>query len=190
MTDPLELLLAWRKDAALAGEPEPDAMALATALDGQPSCRIVLFRGLSQQRIRFFTNYESDKGRQLGQNPKAALTFFWVRLGIQVRLEGSVEKLSPAESDTYFAQRPHGHQLQALASPQSRPIGSLEEIQARHEALAEEYLNQPVPRPEYWGGYGLTPNRIEFWTNGGDRLHERRLFLPDGAGWRELKLAP
>ncbi len=189
--DPLSILLEWHADGIRAGDPEPDAMTLATATaDGRPSARVVLFRGISEGRIRFFTNYGSRKGGELDGNPHAALVFFWPGPGRQIRVEGRTAHLGAAESDAYFAARPRGHRLQAWASPQSRVIGSLDEVRARHAELASELEGQEVLRPPYWGGYGLTPERIEVWLRGGDRLHERRLFERAGAGWTEQRLAP
>lgn len=190
-TDPLAVLLDWVAEATQAGDPEPDAMTLATATpDGRPSARVVLFRGITEGRIRFFTNYSSRKGGELEANPYAALVFFWARTGRQIRVEGPTAHLSPAESDAYFAARPRGHRLQALASPQSQPIASLDELRDRHQQAEAEHEGREVPRPAYWGGYGLTPERIELWVKGADRLHDRRLFERDGAGWREQRLAP
>lgn len=189
--DPLSYLEAWRDEAIAIGEVEPDAMTLATAsTSGQPSARIVLFRGVRDGRVCFFTNYESRKGGELTANPRAALLMFWPKLQRQIRLEGGVTRLSAAESDAYFAARPRGHQLQALASPQSREIGSLEEIRARHDALVAQYGDREIPRPEYWGGFGLDPERVELWKQGADRLHERQLFVRGEGGWRSSRLAP
>jgi pyridoxamine 5'-phosphate oxidase len=189
--DPLALMLDWYAQAAAAGEPEPEAMTLATATpDGRPSARMVLFRGLSHGRLRFFTHHDSRKAHELDANPRAAVVFHWPRLGRQIRVEGSVERLDDAEADAYFAQRPRGHQLQALASPQSRVIVGLDEVRARHHQLAAEYAGKDVPRPGYWGGYALRPMTIELWTRGPERLHERRVFDREHAGWRESQLAP
>lgn len=191
MTDPLALLLDWYGEAAQAGEPEPEAMTLATCTaDGRPSARMVLFRGLSQGRLRFFTHYDSRKAHELDANPRAAVVFHWPRLGRQVRIEGTVERLEAEESDLYFAARPRGHQLQTLASPQSRVIADMAEVTARHRLLVAEYAGKDVPRPSYWGGYALVPTTIELWTRGADRLHERRVFDRELTGWRESRLAP
>lgn len=189
--DPLTLLLDWYGEAAAAGEPEPEAMALATCTpDGRPSARMVLFRGLSHGRLRFFTHYDSRKAHELDANPRAAVVFHWPQLGRQIRVEGIVERLEAAEVDVYFAGRPRGHQLQALASPQSRVISGLAEVKARHEQLAAEYAGKDVPRPAYWGGYALRPTVIELWSRGPERLHERRVFDREHGGWRESRLAP
>lgn len=193
MTDPIAVLLSWRDEAAALGEPEPDAMSLATTgADGRPAVRIVLFRGVRRGRICFFTNYQSRKGEELLARPHAALAFFWPRLGIgrQVRIEGSVERLLPEESDAYFASRPRGHQLGAWASDQSRPIPGPEVLEAKAAEAERRFEGVEVPRPSHWGGYGLLPERIELWTGRPNRLHERRLFLKEGEGWRASLLSP
>jgi pyridoxamine 5'-phosphate oxidase len=190
--DPIEELSGLIDRARRSGAPEPDAMALATATpSGAPSVRIVLCRGVDTRGLRFFTNYESQKGEQLAGNPEAAACFFWPVLDVQVRAEGGVEKLSTAESDEYFDQRPRGHRLAALASAQSRPIADLEGLRARATALEREYTGKPVPRPRYWGGYLLAPRTMELWVRGADRLHERiRFERIDGGGWASRRLAP
>ena len=150
--DPLILFQRWIDDAVAAGVPEADAMALATASrDGVPSVRFVLFRGLSEGGLRFFTNLGSRKGDELTANPRASVVFWWQPLGRQVRLEGKIERLSAAEDDAYFAARPRGHRLAALASPQSQPIG-YDQLLDRYAALEREYQDQEVPRPAGWGG--------------------------------------
>jgi pyridoxamine 5'-phosphate oxidase len=190
--DPLATLLAWRDEACASGVREPDAMVLATATrDGVPSARVVLFRGTdSDGAIRFFTNYESRKARELEDNPRGALVFHWAELGRQARVEGAVARLSDSDSDAYFASRPRGHQLGAWASPQSRPIASLADLLRRAGTLDHEYASTTVPRPPFWGGYRLRAERIELWVRGEDRLHERRLFERDGATWTQKMLAP
>jgi pyridoxamine 5'-phosphate oxidase len=189
---PLQRAAAWLDEARRA-EPEkdPDAMALATVgADGAPSVRFVLCRGIDARGLRFFTNYESRKGVELSSNPKAAVVFHWHSLGRQLRAEGIVERLAPAESDAYFAGRPRGHQLSALASPQSRPIGDLDELRQRASELDRQYAGRDVPRPEWWGGYRLVPTVVELWQRGANRLHQRARFeLRDGQ-WHEEHLAP
>jgi pyridoxamine 5'-phosphate oxidase len=188
---PLERAAAWLDEARATRTAEPEAMALATAAaDGTPSVRMVLCRGIDARGLRFFTNYESRKGRELGGNPRAAIVFYWVALGRQLRAEGDVERLSGPESDAYFASRPRGHRLSAHASPQSRPIVSLDALRERTEALRDELTGREVPRPSFWGGYRLVPRALEFWVQGADRLHDRvRFELHDGL-WREQRLAP
>lgn len=189
--DPLEALRAWRDEAADAGELEPDAMALATATpDGRPSVRMVLLRGIEGTVLRFFTNYESRKALEIESNPRASVCFHWARFRRQVRVEGTLARLAPEISDLYFASRPRGSQLAAIASPQSRPIESLDAMRTRVKELAEAYEGQPVPRPASWGGYGLNAEKVELWIGGEDRLHERRLFVRAGETWQELRLGP
>jgi pyridoxamine 5'-phosphate oxidase len=191
MTDPLERLAASIDEARRSGAPEPDAMALATSTGAAaPSVRIVLCRGVDARGLRFFTNYESRKGAELEANPQAAVVFFWPTLHKQVRVEGRVERLSPAESDEYFDRRPRGHRLSALVSAQSRPIESVSALRDRARALAAQYEGRNVPRPANWGGYLLRPSAIEFWAEGGDRLHERIRFELRPSGWHEMTLAP
>jgi pyridoxamine 5'-phosphate oxidase len=189
---PLKILDAWWAEARAANEAEPDAMVLATVnRDGMPSSRVVLCRGLDESGVRFFTNYESRKGKELAKNPHASALFFWPLLRRQVRLEGSVEKLHSAESDAYFAQRPRGHQLGAWASAQSHPLESIEALKSRYAELDRTWHDQVVPRPPFWGGYRLVPQAIELWEEGENRLHTRRVFRRERANeWVETLLAP
>jgi pyridoxamine 5'-phosphate oxidase len=195
MSDPLGRLAEWIDEARRRGAPEPEAMALATATaHGVPSVRVVLCRGIDSRGIRFFTNYESRKGLELEQNPRAAACFFWAILDAQVRVEGPVERLPASESDDYFGHRPRGHRLSALASPQSRPIESMETLRTGSRQIATDYEGRDVPRPLWWGGYKLTASSVEIWTRGADRLHERIRFErrdsgPDAA-WASVRLAP
>jgi pyridoxamine 5'-phosphate oxidase len=191
MSDPLGRLVHWIDEARQRGAPEPEAMALATATPaGMPSVRVVLCRGVDSNGLRFFTNYESRKGIELSQNPHAAACFFWPILDVQVRIEGGVERLAAVESDAYFAQRPRGHRLSALASDQSRPIESMEALRARSRRIASEYDGRDVPRPDWWGGYRLRASSVEVWTRGADRLHERIVFERQGNDWSSIRLAP
>jgi pyridoxamine 5'-phosphate oxidase len=153
--------------------------------------RFVLFRGLSEGGLRFFTNLGSRKGGELDANPRAAVVFWWQPLGRQVRIEGKIGRLSTAEDDAYFAARPRGHRLAALASPQSRPIG-YDQLLDRYAALEREYQNQDVPRPAGWGGFRLIPTAIEFWVRKDNRLHERIEFQRErpGADWQRRTLGP
>jgi pyridoxamine 5'-phosphate oxidase len=187
---PLDRAALWLEEAQRAALPDPEAMALATATpDAAPSVRIVLCRGIDARGLRFFTNYESRKAVELDANPRASVVLHWPGLARQLRAEGRVERLPGAESDEYFAGRPRGHQLSAVASPQSRPIASLDELRARVDELEKEH-RLDVPRPAFWGGYRLVPHAIEFWVQGAHRLHDRlRYELKDGV-WREQRLAP
>jgi pyridoxamine 5'-phosphate oxidase len=190
--NPLMLFQRWYDDAVAAGAPEADAMALATATrDGAPSVRFVLFRGMSEGGLRFFTNLGSRKGDELAGNPRAAVVFWWQPLGRQVRIEGTIARLSAPEDDAYFAARPRGHRLAALASPQSRPIG-YGELLERYAELEREYQDRDVPRPAGWGGFRLTPTAIELWQRKDNRLHERTLFTRERAGapWQRRTLGP
>jgi pyridoxamine 5'-phosphate oxidase len=194
-SSPLERLSAWLEEARQAGEPEPEAMALATVgavgEAGAPSVRIVLCRGIGREGLRFFTNYESRKGRELGANPRAAVVFHWKAIERQVRVEGQVSKLPAVDSDAYFARRPRGNQLGAWASPQSQPIESLDEVLRRQHELAAEYASKEVPRPPNWGGYLLRASAVELWRGGADRLHERLRYDRQASGeWAERRLAP
>jgi pyridoxamine 5'-phosphate oxidase len=190
--DPIATLVAWCDEARTRGLREPNAMTLATATpDAVPSARVVLFRGLTPEgAVRFFTNYESRKARELDQNPRAAAVFYWPDLGRQVRIEGKVTRLSAEASDVYFAGRPRMSQLSAWASPQSLPIASLEELVARRTEKEAAMGAGPVPRPPFWGGYALEPERVELWITGEARFHDRRLFERTDKGWRVSTLAP
>jgi pyridoxamine 5'-phosphate oxidase len=190
--DPIATLRAWLDEARAAGEPEPDAMTLATATaDGRPSARMVLLRGRSDDgMLRFFTSYDSRKGRELADNPRAALVLHWKLLGRQVRVEGPVQPLPAAESDAYFAARLPGSQLAAAVSPQSAVIEGLPALERERQALRERLGDRPVPRPPRWGGYGLVPEVVELWRLGEARMHERRQFTRCAGGWFVERLAP
>jgi pyridoxamine 5'-phosphate oxidase len=192
VTEPLELVRAWYEEALAAGLPEPTAMALATAsADGAPSVRFVLLKGIEDDGIRFFTNRESRKGRELAANPRAAIALWWQPLYRQVRVEGPVEPLPDADSDAYYASRERGSRLGAWASPQSREIPSREWLEERVAEAAARYPGEDIPRPPFWGGYLLRPTAVELWQGRPNRLHDRRHFLRgrDG-GWTEQRLAP
>ena len=190
-TDPLQLLAAWYRGAVESGAAMPDAVALATSTaNGHPSARMVLYKGLSEGAPVFFTNYESRKARELLDNPRAAMLFYWSTLARQVRVEGKVERLSDAESDAYFATRGRESQLGAWASPQSQPIGDRAELDRAFSELEREYTGRAIPRPAFWGGYRLVPDSIEFWIGREHRLHDRYLFTRNGSGWTFERLAP
>jgi pyridoxamine 5'-phosphate oxidase len=188
---PLGRVREWFEEAAASGLVEAERMALATATpDGRPSVRIVLLKGIDDDGIRFYTNYGSRKGRELEANPRAAATLYWQPLQRAVRLEGPVERLSSEESDAYFATRPRGAQIGAWASAQGTVLSDRAELDERVQET-EERFPEEVPRPDYWGGYRLRPDAVEFWQGRPDRLHEREHFLlgPDGA-WRAERLSP
>ncbi|NUO00943.1 MAG: pyridoxamine 5'-phosphate oxidase [Saprospiraceae bacterium] len=191
--DPLRQFEAWFKDALQAGEPEPNAMTLATAtLDGKPSARIVLLKGLDPGGFVFYTNYDSRKGRELEANAHAALVFMWMTMQRQVRVEGIVEKVLPEVSTQYFQSRPKDSQIGAWASTQSAVISDRSILEAKVAALETQYAESDyLPRPEQWGGYLLRPTCIEFWQGRSSRLHDRVQYLSDNAGgWVIQRLAP
>jgi pyridoxamine 5'-phosphate oxidase len=182
--DPLDQFRAWFDEGAV------DAVAVATASsDGSPSVRMVLLKGADERGFTFFTNYESRKGRELAENPRAALLFYLPEPGRQVRVEGLVSKVSEAESDAYFASRPRGGRLSAIASRQSEPLESRENLEARFAELDALYPDE-VPRPAHWGGFRLEPETYEFWQHRDNRLHDRFRYRPAPEGWAIERLAP
>lgn len=190
-TDPFQLFDQWFAEARASEPNDPEAMALATAnAEGNPSVRMVLLKGHGPDGFTFYTNEESNKGRELEANPWAALLFHWKSLGRQVRIEGEAYRVSTDEADAYFATRSRDSQLGAWASDQSRPLKSREFFEARYEEIKRKFEGRNVPRPPHWGGYRVVPLMMEFWTDRPHRLHERRLFTRDGDGWRESLLYP
>ncbi len=189
--DPLKLFDQWLHQAIAAELTEPNAMTLATVGSNlRPSTRVVLIKGYDERGISWFTNYDSQKGRELAGNPYAALQFHWVELERVVRIEGLVEKLSTEESDTYFQSRPLDSRIGAWASPQSQVIPNRAVLLANAARYAAQFLLQP-PRPSHWGGYRLKPDHWEFWQGRPSRLHDRLRFQSDGQqGWIRQRLAP
>lgn len=188
--NPFDQFAAWFGQAVDAGQHEVNAMTLATATPaGVPSARIVLLKGFDERGFTFFTNYLSRKGQELLENPHASLLFFWSALERQVRLEGTIEKVAPDESEAYYHSRPLGSRLGAWVSEQSRPT-TREALEARVAEMTARFGDNP-PRPEHWGGYRLVPARIEFWQGRPSRLHDRLLYTrqPDGH-WERTRLAP
>jgi pyridoxamine 5'-phosphate oxidase len=187
------MLERWLGDAERGGILEPNAMVVATAdADGRPNARTVLLKGVDATSLTFFTNYASAKGQELAANPVAALLFPWVELQRQVRLVGPVHELDAAASDAYFASRPYGSRLSALASPQSDVLPDRAQLEAVRDALAGRYPpDAEVPRPAHWGGYVVVPDTVEFWQGRADRLHDRLVYrrTADGA-WVTERLAP
>jgi pyridoxamine 5'-phosphate oxidase len=189
--DPLAQLARWLKDAQGAGMIEPTAMTLATATkDGQPSARIVLYKGPHEGGLTFYTNYESRKGGELAANARAALVFWWDKLERSVRIEGRVEKLPRAMGEAYARSRPRGSQLSALTSRQSRVVKSRAELEKRLADNDARIGGKEVPVPENWGGYLLRPEMFEFWQGRRDRLHDRLVYRASGDGWRVERLEP
>jgi pyridoxamine 5'-phosphate oxidase len=188
--DPVALFGEWFEEAQAAGVEVPEAMTLATSdAEGRPSARMLLLKSADERGFTFFTGYESRKGKELERNPRAAMVFYWRQLGRQVRVEGPVRKLTPEESDAYWATRPPRSRAAAAASRQSEPLESLERLEAEAERLLAEHDSE-VPRPERWGGYVLEPETIELWQHRDDRLHERTRFTRAREGWRAQRLAP
>lgn len=188
--EPLGVFRRWFDEATQQEINDPNAVALATAsLDGMPSVRMVLLKGLDERGFSFYTNGHSRKGVELEENPRAAMCFHWKTLRRQVRVEGSVTELSAAESDAYFHSRSRRSQLGAAVSRQSEPLTSREELVAMVKELETKTLGE-VARPEWWKGYVLRPERVEFWMDGADRLHDRILFLRSGDGWVKERLFP
>ncbi|HKI97950.1 MAG TPA: pyridoxamine 5'-phosphate oxidase [bacterium] len=188
--DPYSSFETWYA-AAEAVVAQPHAMALATVDgEGRPSLRMVLFRQVADGAFRFYTNCGSRKAAELAANPAAALLFHWHPLGRQVRLEGRVSPLADEDSDAYFATRDRESQLGAWASRQSAPLASREALQAEMARMRERFADRPVPRPEHWGGYGLVPERFEFWQNRPNRLHDRFRYERESGGWRVERLSP
>lgn len=191
MIDPIPLFDAWFAEARASEPADANAMTLATAdADGRPAARMVLLKRHGSDGFTFYTNLSSRKADELTVNPRAALLFHWKSLRRQVRIEGAVSTVDDAQADDYFASRSRESQLGAWASDQSRPLASRAELEARLEAVEARFAGGPVPRPPGWSGYRLVPERFEFWTDRPHRLHDRRLFLRDGDGWRESLLYP
>ena len=191
--DPLVQFQGWLERALASDLPEPYAVSLATADPaGRPSVRTVLLRAADERGLSVYSNYLSHKGRDLSLNPQAELLFYWPQLERQVRVYGRVERLSDEESSAYFHKRPRESQLAAWTSdPQSAPIASRAELEAKFAALGARFpAGQPVPKPEYWGGYRLLPEAWEFWQGRPNRLHDRFEYLRAGEGWRVTRLMP
>ena len=190
--NPIDLFRRWFDAAVNSGSRLPESMTLATATqDGKPSARVVLLKQFDDEGFVFYTNYHSSKGRQLEENPYAALVMYWTVLDRQVRVEGAVERVSPDESDEYFKSRPRESQIGALASPQSEVVNGRQVLEQRFRDFEKFYRDRHVERPAHWGGYILKPERIEFWQNRSGRLHDRILYERDPSGsWSIKRLAP
>lgn len=190
--NPFKLFRRWFDEAIASGSRLPDAMTLATATkEGKPSARMVLLKQVDDDGFVFYTNYNSRKARELDENPHAALVCYWVQLDRQVRVEGSVERVSDAESDEYFRTRPRESQLGAIASPQSEVIENRKFLEQRFRDFDAMYRDRTVARPAHWGGYRLKPEMIEFWQNRSGRLHDRIFYERQAdRGWTIKRLAP
>jgi pyridoxamine 5'-phosphate oxidase len=190
-SDPIDLFKSWFEAAREAGVLLPEAVTLATATpDGIPSARMVLLKEVDERGFVFFTNYGSQKARELDANPRAALCFHWAVLQRQVRVTGSVARVAREESDAYFATRPRGSQIGAWASRQSATLDAREALEHAVRDLTEEFADGDVPLPPFWGGYRLEPRRIEFWQGRVDRLHDRLAFTRAGNGWSTQRPRP
>lgn len=190
--NPLEIVSAWIDQAIETKVNEPTAVIVGTATpEGRPSMRTVLLKEVVDGRFVFYTNYDSRKGKQIAANPHVALTFLWHELERQIHVEGTIERLPAAESDAYFAMRPYKSRVGARISPQSQPIPSREYIMMRFAAESLRFVGREVPRPEHWGGFAVTPSRIEFWQGRDSRLHDRFLYeLQADGSWSLERLAP
>ncbi|MBL7925010.1 MAG: pyridoxamine 5'-phosphate oxidase [Bacteroidia bacterium] len=190
LEDPLKQFEVWMHEAIAAGVAEPNAMDLSTVSEGRPSSRIVLLKGVDARGFVFYTNYDSRKGREMADSPFISLNFFWTLQARQVRVEGRVEKVSPEESDAYFASRPRESQIGAWASAQSTVLKNRAVLEENITQLEKQYEGKEVPRPAHWGGYVLVADRIEFWQGRPNRLHDRFLYEDSPSGWMVFRLSP
>lgn len=190
--NPLDLFKQWFNEVEIAGGvEETNAMTISTiGKDGFPKSRVVLLKSFSEQGFVFFTNYNSEKGKAILNNPKVSISFFWPNLERQVIIKGEAKKLLEEESESYFNQRPRGSQLGAWASEQSEPITSREVLSNRVAALEEEFKNKQIPKPPHWGGFRIVPLSIEFWQGRPNRLHDRMLYTITENTWSHIRLAP
>lgn len=189
--DPIVEVRRWVKAAVDAELPTPNAMTLATVDErGRPAARIVLLKEVDDRGFTFYTNYQSRKGSDLAAHPFAALVLFWEPMHRQIRIEGTIERVTDAESDAYFATRPRGSQIGAIASPQSQPIASRTALEERVAKITAEHGEGLPPRPAYWGGYRVLPDAVELWQGQPSRLHDRVHYRKTGHAWTRARLAP
>lgn len=189
--DPVAQFQIWWDEALASNAGEVNAMTLATATkEGKPSARTVLLKGIHKNGFVFFTNYESRKGGEIAENPHVALLFFWKELERQVRIEGRIEKIDAAESDEYFNSRPLESRIGAWTSPQSKVIPDREFLENKEKQIETEFENKEIPRPQYWGGYVVIPELMEYWQGRPGRLHDRILYTFKESGWKKERLAP
>ena len=189
--DPIAQFGIWFQEAVEAEPNNPNAMTLATvSADGRPSTRMVLLKDHDAQGFVFYTNFNSQKGQELLANPNASLCFHWKSLGKQVRIEGPAGRVPDSEADAYYASRPRGSRIGAWASEQSQPVASRDVLEARVADLTAKFGADNIPRPPHWSGFRVVPDRIEFWTDRPDRLHDRQVFVRTADGWSEQRLQP
>lgn len=188
--DPIDLLHEWLELAINNELKDPNAFVLSTVKNGQPDSRVVLLRDAHEDGLQFFTNYSSKKGEDLVRNNRVSLNFFWAELDRQIRIHGTVDKLSSEYSDDYFHSRPRASQIGAWASSQSHELKSRKLLESRIKELEERFKDQEVPRPEFWGGYLITPSYFEFWQGRSSRLHDRIIYEQDGENWKIKRLFP
>lgn len=188
-SDPVVQFKKWFNEAHASGIAQPDAMTLATSVDGQPSARVVLLKHFDESGFVFFSNYQSQKGREIADNPNVALCFVWLELHRQVRIVGTAARVTSDESDAYFASRPRGAQIAASASPQSEILASRAELESNFARIEQE-TGDPALRPAHWGGFRVVPATIEFWQGQPDRLHDRLRYRREAGNWIIERLAP
>lgn len=192
LSDPIDQFNNWFKNALNSKVSEANAMVLSTVSSQNiPSARVVLLKGVQSNGFKFYTNYDSFKGKELAENPNACITFFWPELEQQIRITGRVDKIDATESETYFHSRPRGSQISALASNQSAKISDRAILVDEVARLEKLYANKTVPKPEFWGGYLLNPTKVEFWQGRSSRLHDRFLYEKlDANNWQVSRLSP